>query len=126
MATRGTTAAWWRNASATTALANYALDKARFNGSEALESGAESARPRDARVARHLKRMQGTTPSARRPSAPGPVQQKWALVVGIGQFTDSGIPRLNYTTADAKCIRRRPRRSNHRRISLRQRSCANR
>ena len=29
------------------------------------------------------------------------MQQKWALVVGIGHFTDSEIPRLNYTTADA-------------------------
>jgi uncharacterized caspase-like protein len=32
---------------------------------------------------------------------PGPVEQKWALVVGVGHFTDSEIPRLNYTTADA-------------------------
>jgi uncharacterized caspase-like protein len=29
------------------------------------------------------------------------VQQKWALVIGIGHFTDSEIPQLNYTTADA-------------------------
>ena len=35
------------------------------------------------------------------PFCPGPVQQKWALVVGIGHFTDGEIPRLNYTTADA-------------------------
>src|SRR5208337_1524359 len=33
--------------------------------------------------------------------APGPVAQKWALVVGISRFTDGNIPRLNYTTADA-------------------------
>jgi uncharacterized caspase-like protein len=29
------------------------------------------------------------------------VQQKWALVVGIGHFTDKQIPQLNYTDADA-------------------------
>ena len=29
------------------------------------------------------------------------MQQKWALVIGIGHFTDSKIPTLNYTTADA-------------------------
>ncbi len=33
--------------------------------------------------------------------SPAPVQQKWALVIGIGQFTDSEIPHLNYTAADA-------------------------
>jgi hypothetical protein len=32
---------------------------------------------------------------------PGPVQQKWALVVGIGHFSDHGIRSLNYTTQDA-------------------------
>ena len=32
---------------------------------------------------------------------PGPVQQKWALVVGIGHFTDAKFRSLNYTAADA-------------------------
>jgi uncharacterized caspase-like protein len=36
--------------------------------------------------------------------APGPIAQKWALVVGIGRFTDSSIPRLHYTTADANAF----------------------
>ena len=35
------------------------------------------------------------------PVKPGPVQQKWALVVGIGHFTDSQIPQLNYTGSDS-------------------------
>ena len=35
------------------------------------------------------------------PVKPGPIQQKWALVVGIGHFTDAKIPQLNYTGADA-------------------------
>jgi hypothetical protein len=34
----------------------------------------------------------------------GPIQQKWALVVGIGRFSDAGIPRLNYTTADGPLL----------------------
>jgi hypothetical protein len=86
------------------ALANYAMDKARFNGSEALLQG--------------LNPLVLATPSrrgivaegdaTRTPDAPavtpGPVQQKWALVIGIGRFTDKDIPRLNYTTADATAI----------------------
>jgi uncharacterized caspase-like protein len=32
------------------------------------------------------------------------VQQKWALVIGIGRFSDRSIPRLNYTTADANAL----------------------
>ncbi len=82
------------------ALANYSLDKARFNGSDALNQGLNPlvlATP----VSRGFETNEGTTPSAP-PVRPGPVQQKWALVVGIGQFTDSGIPRLRYTTDDAK------------------------
>jgi uncharacterized caspase-like protein len=32
---------------------------------------------------------------------PGPVQAKWALVIGISQFVDKGIPSLNFSTQDA-------------------------
>jgi uncharacterized caspase-like protein len=35
------------------------------------------------------------------PAIAGPVQQKWALVVGIGHFSDRAVPQLSYTTADA-------------------------
>lgn len=80
------------------ALAKYALDKARFNGSEALDQGLnplELSTP----ASRDIAAGQGAAPA---PAArPGPVQQKWALVIGIGNFTDSAIPHLNYTTADA-------------------------
>jgi uncharacterized caspase-like protein len=31
----------------------------------------------------------------------GPVQNKWALVIGISQFIDKGIPSLNFSTQDA-------------------------
>jgi uncharacterized caspase-like protein len=83
------------------ALAKYALDKARFNGSEALDQGLnplELATP----ASRGITAEEGPAPESSAPAVrPGPVQQKWALVVGIGHFTDSEIPRLNYTTADA-------------------------
>ncbi len=85
-------------------LAKYALDKARFLGSEAMQE--------------QLNPLLLATPSARgitaEPEAgpapvpvaakPGPVQQKWALVIGISQFTDDSIPRLRYTTADANAF----------------------
>jgi len=85
-----------------TALANYAMDKARFNGSDALN---DSLNPLELSTpaSRGFETDQGTTPVPTAPPVrPGPVQQKWALIVGIGQFTDVQIPRLNFTTADAK------------------------
>ncbi|MFZ0339926.1 MAG: caspase family protein [Terracidiphilus sp.] len=82
------------------ALAKYALGKAQFNGSEALDQGLnplELSTPASRGAAES-----GPAPGpAAPPVPPGPIQQKWALVVGIGHFTDSEIPRLNYTTADA-------------------------
>jgi uncharacterized caspase-like protein len=82
-------------------LAKYALGKAQFNGSEALDQGLnplELSTP----SSRGISATEGPAPEASAPPVrPGPVQQKWALVVGIGQFTDSEIPHLNYTTADA-------------------------
>jgi hypothetical protein len=92
------------------ALAKYALDKARFNGSEALQQGLNPlvlATPSGRGfLAVTPPGDSSSAPSpAARPSGPakppGPIQQKWALVVGIGRFSDAGIPRLNYTTADA-------------------------
>lgn len=95
------------------ALAKYALDKARFNGSEALQEGLNPlmlatpagrgfgavATPGDSG---------GAGAPATQPSVPakppGPIQQKWALVVGIGHFSDQSIPKLNYTTLDASAF----------------------
>ncbi len=87
------------------ALAKYAMDKARFNGSEALEQGLNPlvlATPAS-RGHRGGRRNRDARAFAA-PVRPGPVQQKWALVVGIGHFTDGEIPRLNYTTADANAF----------------------
>jgi len=82
------------------ALAKYALDKAHFNGSEALDQGLNPL-ALSTPAARGITVDEGSAPTPAAPVRPGPVQQKWALVVGIGHFTDSEIPRLNYTTADA-------------------------
>jgi uncharacterized caspase-like protein len=82
-------------------LAKYAMDKAHFYGSDAMDQGLNPlilATP-----ASRGFNMEASTPAAPAPAPvkPGPVQQKWALVVGIGNFTDTQIPRLNYTTSDA-------------------------
>jgi uncharacterized caspase-like protein len=80
-------------------LAKYALDKAHFNGSEALDQSLDPlvlSTPNS----RGITAEEAPVPSPA-PVHPGPVEQKWALVVGISHFTDTGIPRLNYTTADA-------------------------
>ncbi len=86
-------------------LAKYSMDKARFNGSEALEQGLNPlvlATPagRGFAVEEGPAKVPGSAASGSA-EAPGPIAQKWALVVGISRFTDSSIPKLNYTTADA-------------------------
>jgi len=84
------------------ALASYSMDKAHFNGSDALNQGLN---PLDLSTpaSRGFETDQGTTPAPSSPPVrPGPVQQKWALIVGISHFTDGQIPHLNFTTADAK------------------------
>jgi hypothetical protein len=83
------------------ALAKYALGKAQFNGSEALDQELNPlvlATP----SSRGITAEEGPAPEANAATVrPGAMQQKWALVIGIGHFTDSKIPTLNYTTADA-------------------------
>jgi uncharacterized caspase-like protein len=78
------------------------MDKARFNGSEALDQGLDPL-VLSTPSSRGFDTNEGTTPAPTAPLVrPGPVQQKWALVVGISHFTDAEIPQLNFTTADAK------------------------
>jgi uncharacterized caspase-like protein len=90
------------------ALAKYSMDKARFNGSEALQQGLNPlvlATPagRGFEVEGSPAKIPGS-PASESAQAPGPIAQKWALVVGIGRFTDSSILRLHYTTADANAF----------------------
>jgi uncharacterized caspase-like protein len=84
------------------ALAKYAMEKARFNGSEALDQGLNPmilATPPSRGFA--VDEASAKEPVPTGPVQAGPVAQKWALVVGISRFTDASVPRLNYTTADA-------------------------
>ena len=67
--------------------ANYSLDKAKLFGSQAMDDGANPF-------------------VLAAPTRPGetklpPVRNKWALVVGISQFSDTRLS-LHYTTKDAK------------------------
>lgn len=90
-----------------TALAQYAQGKAREFGSDAMTQGlnpfvlATPAPAAPASAARgSVARGNAGGTSAAAPAA-GPVQQKWALVIGIGQFSDHAVPALHYTTSDA-------------------------
>ncbi len=82
--------------------AKYSMDKARFNGSEALDQ-ALNPLVLSTPASRGFAQVAGkeTPASSVAPMRPSHVEQKWALVVGIGHFADGGISRLNYTTADA-------------------------
>ena len=92
------------------AQARYAMDKARFNGSDAMQQGLNPlvlATPAGRGFA--VEEGPAKTPDSSAPGqdnvvAPGPVAQKWALVVGISRFIDNSIPSLNFTTADASAF----------------------
>jgi len=45
------------------------------------------------------------TPAANATGPSGPPGQRWALIVGIGKFTDQVIESLKYTTGDAQSFR---------------------
>ena len=68
----------------------YALDKAKKFGSEAMEQGASPF---------HLATGGGVAPGA---APAGPPGEKWALVVGISKFQDKHLPRLNFASKDAR------------------------
>lgn len=86
------------------ALAKYAMEKAHFLGSEAMEEGLNPL-VLSTPGRRGLGVEEGTAEAPVKVATRlGPVRQKWALVVGISRFGDGGIPRLNYTTADANAF----------------------
>jgi Caspase domain len=65
----------------------YALEKAKKFGSEAMQQGANPF---------HL----ATAPADS--NSVGPLGEKWALVVGISRFQDKHLSRLNFASKDAK------------------------
>jgi hypothetical protein len=85
-------------------LARYSMDKARMVGSEALDQQLNPlilSTPATRGFAVEANAPQAAQPA---PSTPGPVQQKWALVIGISRFVDVRVPGLKYTTADANAF----------------------
>lgn len=85
-------------------LAQYSLDKAKMFGSDAMQQGLNPfvlATPSTRSRALGGNATPGVVSSEGAAAAPGPVQQKWALVVGISHFADRAVPPLSYTTADA-------------------------
>jgi uncharacterized caspase-like protein len=70
-----------------TAKANYSLGKAKEFGSEAMTEGANP--------------FNLSAPPRPNETQLPPVRNKWALVVGISRFLDSGL-NLQYTSKDAK------------------------
>ena len=68
----------------------YALDKAKKFGSEAMAQGANPFR-----LATGTGAGVATVPT-------GALGEKWALVVGISKFQDKHLPRLNFASKDAR------------------------
>lgn len=97
--------------------ADYALKKADLVGSDALTEKldpfivitATVVAPAVGVPTDQEARGTGTSPGQQPAPAPVPmrpqvltaVREKWALVIGIGQFSDPKIPQLRYTTQDA-------------------------
>jgi Caspase domain len=69
----------------------YAMDKAKKYGSEALNQGLNPF---------HL--ATGPTSGTTTTTSIGPLREKWALVVGISKFQDRKLPHLAYASKDAK------------------------
>ena len=89
-----------------TGLAQYSLQKAQMFGSEAMQEGLNPfvlATPPAARGLIANAPAAGQPPPGT-PAVAGPVQQKWALIIGISHFQDPAIPTLGYTTSDAKAL----------------------
>jgi hypothetical protein len=87
-------------------LAQYSLGKAQLFGSEAMQEGLNPfvlATPTHTRALTARAAQSGEPPPST-PAVAGPVQSKWALIVGISHFADRAVPTLNYTTQDASAF----------------------
>jgi len=87
-------------------LAQYSMDKARMFGSEAMQQGVNPfvlATPPARSRALTANAPQGPG-AASGAAVAGPIQQKWALIVGVSRFADRAVPQLNYTTGDASAF----------------------
>lgn len=87
-------------------LADYSLSKAKEFNSEAMQEGLNPfvlATPVKSRALTAGGAQTGEPPAGT-PAVAGPVENKWALVVGISHFADRAVPGLNYTTQDANAF----------------------
>lgn len=85
--------------------AAFSLTMAKQFGSVAMNEGQNPfvlSTPIQSRAIAGNNAEQQGQPSANAPSVAGPLQQKWALVVGIGHFQDPHIHVLDFTDDDAK------------------------
>ena len=88
-------------------LAKFAADKARLVGSEALSQGLQPFTLATAPLMVASAGERGLKAGAASSATPAPVsnlQQKWALVIGVGSFADPNIPKLHYTLSDAQAF----------------------
>ena len=84
-------------------LATYAMGKAKQFGSDAMQEGLNPfvlSTPVHSR-ALTAGSAQAGAPASGTPAVAGPVQNKFALIVGISRFADRAVPALSYTTQDA-------------------------
>jgi uncharacterized caspase-like protein len=86
-------------------LARFAAEQAQLAHSEAQAQSAQPFTLSTPAGPTH-RGVPGTVapsaPGAPPAQTPGPLGQKWALVIGIGRFADRAIPQLNYTATDAQ------------------------
>jgi uncharacterized caspase-like protein len=85
--------------------AKFAADQAKLLGSDAMSAGLQPFVLATPIGRRSIGGGGNGKPGEGVPSGPaGPVQQKWALVIGISKFADRNIPALNYTAGDAQAF----------------------
>ncbi len=84
--------------------AKFAADQAKLLGSDALSAGLQPfvLATRVTRRGIGVGNFAGGIGPGTGPT--GPVEQKWALVIGISKFADRNIPSLNYTAGDAQAF----------------------
>jgi uncharacterized caspase-like protein len=73
-------------------------------GENVIEITAVDRAGNGAQLVRTVKRPAAV--ASPRPSPPEPQHDQWAVVIGIGAYENSGIPRLRYAVADAEAVYR--------------------
>ncbi len=98
-ATRGTTARWWSASWGTRRWRTLRCGQAQQFPSDA---SAEQANPFVLAAPVHARGVNGPGAAASTPDTSNRPPERWALIVGIGSFTDQNIEPLKYTASDAQ------------------------